>query len=135
MDEGAPVTELMSTNIRTVTPGTTITEAAETLVEEGIGSLVVVDETDQPVGMFTTTDLARAVSVGDPATETTVEEYMTEDFYTLDARNGARDAAAKMIGRGVHHLPVVDDDGAVIGMVSTMDITSYLSYRTATDMT
>jgi CBS domain-containing protein len=135
MDEGAPVTELMSTNIRTVTPGTTITEAAETLVEEGISSLVVVDETGQPVGMFTTTDLARAVSVGDPATETTVEEYMTEDFYTLDARNGARDAAAKMIGRGVHHLPVVDDDGAVIGMVSTMDITSYLSYRTATDMT
>jgi CBS domain-containing protein len=135
MDEGAPVTELMSTNIRTVTPGTTITEAAETLVEERIGSLVVVDETDQPVGMFTTTDLARAVSAGRPATETTVEEYMTEDFYTLDARNGARDAAAKMIGRGVHHLPVVDDDGAVIGMVSTMDITSYLSYRTATDMT
>jgi CBS domain-containing protein len=85
--------------------------------------------------MFTTTDLARAVSAGNPATETTVEEYMTEDFYTLDARNGARDAAAKMIGRGVHHLPVVDDEGAVVGMVSTMDITAYLSYRTATDMT
>ncbi|WP_136588638.1 CBS domain-containing protein [Salinigranum halophilum] len=135
MDEGAPVTELMSTNIRTVTPGTTITEAAETLVEEGIGSLVVVDDVSQPVGMFTTTDLARAVSAGNPATETTVEEYMTEDFYTLDARNGARDAAAKMIGRGVHHLPVVDDEGAVVGMVSTMDITAYLSYRTATDMT
>ncbi|WP_136602161.1 CBS domain-containing protein [Salinigranum halophilum] len=135
MDEGAPVTELMSTNIRTVTPETTITEAAETLVEEGIGSLVVVDDASQPVGMFTTTDLARAVSVGNPATETTVEEYMTEDFYTLDVRNGARDAAAKMIGRGVHHLPVVDDEGAVVGMVSTMDITAYLSYRTATDMT
>ncbi|WP_142856245.1 CBS domain-containing protein [Salinigranum halophilum] len=135
MDEGAPVTELMSTNIRTVTPETTITEAAETLVEEGIGSLVVVDDASQPVGMFTTTDLARAVSAGNPATETTVEEYMTEDFYTLDARNGARDAAAKMIGRGVHHLPVVDDEGAVVGMVSTMDITAYLSYRTATDMT
>jgi len=135
MDEGAPVTELMSTNIRTVTPETTITEAAETLVEEGIGSLVVVDDASQPVGMFTTTDLARAVSAGNPATETTVEEYMTEDFYTLDVRNGARDAAAKMIGRGVHHLPVVDDEGAVVGMVSTMDITAYLSYRTATDMT
>ncbi len=135
MDEGAPVTELMSTNIRTVTAETTITGAAETLVKEGIGSLVVVDDTDQPVGMFTTTDLARAVSDGNPATETTVGEYMTEDFYTLNASNGARDAAAKMIGRGVHHLPVVDEDGAVIGMVSTMDITSYLSYRAATDMT
>jgi CBS domain-containing protein len=135
MDEGAPVTNLMSTNIRTVTPETTIADAAARLVEEGIGSLVVVDETDQPVGMFTTTDLARAVSDEQPSTETTVGTYMTEDFYTLNAGNGARDAAAKMIGKGVHHLPVVGEDGAVIGMLSTMDITSYLSYRTATDMT
>jgi CBS domain-containing protein len=135
MDEGAPVTDLMSTNIRTVTPETSITEAAETLVAEGIGSLIVADEANQPVGMFTTTDLARAVSAGNPPTETRVEEYMTEDFFTLNAQNGVRDAAAKMIGHGVHHLPVVDEDGAVLGMISTMDITSYLSYRTATDMT
>lgn len=134
MDEGAPVTQLMSTDIHTVTPDTTITAAAGTLVGERIGSLVVVNDANQPVGMFTNTDLAKLVSDGRSPTETTVGEYMTEEFFTLDARNGARDAAAKMIGRHVHHLPVVDEDGSVIGMVSTMDITSYLTYRTATDM-
>jgi CBS domain-containing protein len=85
--------------------------------------------------LFTNTDLARLVSDGRSPAETTVEEYMTDEFFTLNAQNGARDAAAKMIGKNVHHLPVVDDDGAVVGMVSTMDITAYLSYRTVTDMT
>jgi len=135
MDEGAPVTQLMSKSLHTITPDTTITDAAGTLIAEGIGSLVVVDESNKPVGMFTNTDLAELVSDGRSPTETTVEEYMTDEFFTLNARNGARDAAAKMIGKNVHHLPVVDDDGAVVGMVSTMDITAYLSYRTVTDMT
>jgi CBS domain-containing protein len=135
MDEGAPVTQLMSKSLHTVTPETTITEAAGTLIAEGIGSLVVVDDANHPIGLFTNTDLARLVSDGRSPTETTVEEYMTDEFFTLNAQNGARDAAAKMIGRNVHHLPVVDEDGAVIGMVSTMDITAYLSYRTVTDMT
>lgn len=135
MDEGAPVTEIMSKTVYTVTPDTTVTEAAGRLIEERIGSLVVVDEANHPVGLFTNTDLAKLVSDGKSPTETAVGEYMTEKFFTLDAHNGARDAAAKMIGRHVHHLPVVDEDGAVIGMVSTMDITSYLTYRAATDMT
>jgi CBS domain-containing protein len=124
----------MSKTIHTVTPETTVTNASQRLIEEDIGSLIVVNDANQPVGLFTNTDLAKLVSDGRSPTETTVEEYMTEKFFTLSAENGARDAAAKMIGRGVHHLPVVDDDGAVIGMVSTMDITSYLTYRTATDM-
>lgn len=135
MDEGAPVTQLMSKSLHTITPDTTITDAAGTLIAEGIGSLVVVDESNKPVGMFTNTDLARLVSDGRSPAETTVEEYMTDEFFTLNAQNGARDAAAKMIGKNVHHLPVVDDDGAVVGMVSTMDITAYLSYRAVTDMT
>jgi CBS domain-containing protein len=135
MDEGAPVTQLMSKTLHTVSPDATITDAAGTLIEEGISSVVVVDDESHPVGLFTTTDLARLVSDGRSPTETTVGEYMTDEFFTLNERNGARDAAAKMIGRGVHHLPVVDDGGAVIGMVSTMDITAYLSYRTAADMT
>lgn len=134
MDEGAPVTQLMSKNIYTVQPDATIADAAGKLIEESIGSLVVVDDADQPVGMFTNTDLARVVSEGKSPTETTVDEYMTTEFFTLNAENGARDAAAKMIGKGVHHLPVVDEDGSVIGMVSTMDITAYLSYQSVTDM-
>lgn len=134
MDEGAPVTQLMSTDIHTVMPDTTITDAAGEFIDEGIGSLIVVNDANEPVGMFTNTDLARVVSDGKPAAETTVEEYMTTEFFTLNAENGARDAAAKMIGKGVHHLPVVDEDGSVIGMVSTMDITAYLSYQSVTDM-
>ena len=134
MDEGAPVTQLMSKKIYTVTPDATITDAAGKLIDEGIGSLVVVDDENHPVGMFTNTDLAKVVSEGKSPTETTVEEYMTTEFFTLNAENGARDAAAKMIGKGVHHLPVVDEDGSVIGMVSTMDITAYLSYQSVTDM-
>jgi CBS domain-containing protein len=135
MDDGAPVTRIMSTDIHTVTPDATIVDAAATLVAEGIGSLIVVNDANEPVGMFTTTDLARLTADEQPPGETTVGEYMTTDFFTLNAENGVRDAAAKMIGEGVHHLPVVDEDGAVIGMVSTMDLTAHLSYQATTDMT
>ena len=126
---GVPVTRLMTADVLTVTPNATITDAAATLLAEEVSSLVVVDESNRPVGMFTTTDLAEAVSADESSADATVERYMTDHVVTVGAEQSVRDAAAKMITNDVHHLPVTGDDDGVVGMLSTMDVTAYLSYK------
>jgi len=52
----------MSSPVQTVTPETPIHEAAGTMLDRDIGSLVVVDEDDRPEGILTTTDLTAYLS-------------------------------------------------------------------------
>lgn len=128
-----PVERLMTTGVLTVAAETTVEDAAGTLLSEAVGSLVVVDQHDVPVGMFTNTDLAEFVSERSPA-DATVSEYMTNPVVTVGARSDLDEAAAKMIRHGVHHLPVTGEDGRIVGILSTMDLTSHFSYTGGTDM-
>ncbi|MEF8786598.1 MAG: CBS domain-containing protein [Haloarculaceae archaeon] len=121
------VARLMSSGVISVTPDTLVEEAADTLLEEQIGSLVVVDGNNQLKGILTSTDFVRIVSKSQPKAQTTVEKYMTDQVVTVEAQDPIRDAADKMITYNIHHLPVVDDKEGVIGMLSTTDLTAYLS--------
>lgn len=131
--DGTPVARLMTTGVFTVTPDTSVTAAAETLLLEEIGSLVVVDGEERPVGMLTNTDLVGIVSAGELDGGATVEQYMSDHIVTIGERDSIRDAAAKMITNGIHHLPVTDDEGGIVGILSTMDLTAHLSYTTGTE--
>jgi signal-transduction protein with cAMP-binding, CBS, and nucleotidyltransferase domain len=131
--EKTPVARLMTSGALTVASDAALEDAAQTLLDEGVGSLVVVDESDRPVGMFTTTDLAEFVAEGASRTDATVAEYMTDRVVTIETRSSTRDAAARMIRNGVHHLPVTED-GSVVGMLSTMDLAAYFAYTGGSDM-
>lgn len=121
------VGRLMSEDVVTVTPNTLVEEAATILIEENIGSLVVVDEDGQLEGILTSTDFVRIVKESHPKAETTVGRYMTEDVVTVSAQDSIQEAADRIIEYGFHHLPVVDNTEGVIGMLSTTDITAYIS--------
>jgi CBS domain-containing protein len=121
------VARLMSTDIVTVAPDTPVEEAADTLRTHDIGSLVVVDADNHLEGILTSTDFVRIVAESEPKAETTVERYMTRDVVTASAQESIRGAADRLITYGIHHLPVVDDREGVIGMLSTTDLTAYLS--------
>lgn len=121
------VARLMSSGVITVTPDTLVEEAADTLLDKQIGSLVVVDSNNQLKGILTSTDFVRIVSKSQPKAQTTVEKYMTTQVVTVEAQDSIRDAADKMITYDIQHLPVVDDEEGVIGMLSTTDLTAYLS--------
>ena len=118
---------LMSTPVRTVSPDTSVQEAARTLIEHGIGSVVVVDGDNRLEGILTTTDFVRIVADGEVSSETPVTAYMSTDVTTATVNESIRDVADIFIERGSHHLPIVDDAEGVIGMVSTQDLTAYLS--------
>jgi len=120
------VGQLMSENVFTATKDTLVEDAAETMLSEGIGSLVVVDNDGKLEGILTTTDFVDIVAKSKPKAQTTVERYMTTDVRTAGAQDSIRDVADAMIEHGFHHMPVVDD-GTVIGIVTTKDLTSYIS--------
>jgi CBS domain-containing protein len=121
------VGRVMSSGIHTVDPDTPIEEAAAVLLEERIGSLVVTDDENQPTGIVTKTDFVRLVAHDDPAETTTVDDQMSGEVVTLDAQDHLQKAADLFITYNIHHLPVVDDTEGVIGMLSTTDLTSYMS--------
>jgi len=121
------VGRIMSSPVQTVLPETPIHEAAETMLSHDIGSLVVVDENDQPTGILTSTDFVRLAADREPTDDTVVSSYMTEALTTATAHDEIRDAADRMMEHGVHHMPVVDEEEGVIGILTTTDLTAYLS--------
>jgi CBS domain-containing protein len=121
------VASLMSPDVVTVTPNTLVEEAAEQLREREIDSLVVVDHYGRIEGILTSTDFVEIVARSQPKAETTVERYMTDQVVTVGPQDSLREAADTMITYGIRHLPVVDNDDEVVGMLSSTDLTAYLS--------
>ncbi|TQQ82311.1 CBS domain-containing protein [Halonotius roseus] len=126
--EAVPVEQLMTTDLVTVTADEGVESAAGTILEKEAGSLVVLDDDDQIAGILTCTDLAKLVSDGAVPADADVGDYMTEDVTTTDPEESIQDAAVKMLTGQIQHLPVVDSDDAVVGMLSTTDLTAHLTY-------
>jgi Predicted signal-transduction protein containing cAMP-binding and CBS domains len=125
--EAVPVEQLMTTDLVTVTPDEGVESAAGTILEKKAGSLVALDGDGELAGILTCTDLTELVSDGSVPAEATVGDYMTADVTTVDPEESIQDAAVKMITGQIQHLPVIDD-GEVVGMLSTTDLTSHLTY-------
>jgi CBS domain-containing protein len=121
------VGRLMSSPVETARPEAPIRDAAATMLASGIGSIVVVDDENRLEGILTTTDFVRIVADGPTADDTPVSAYMSTDLTTTTANEPVREIARTMTDQGIHHVPVVDDEEGVIGIVTTTDLTAYLS--------
>lgn len=122
------VGQLMSDDLHTATKDTLVEDAAETMLSNGVSSLVVVDDNGHLEGILTTTDFVDIVAKSKPKAETTVERYMTTDVRTAAVGDSIQDVADAMVEHGFHHMPVVDDgDDTVVGLISTTDLTAYIS--------
>jgi CBS domain-containing protein len=122
------VGRLMSSPVQTVAPESPIHDAAELMIRQDIGSLIVVDEGDHPEGILTSTDFVH-LAADRAAPDTLVREYSTEVHATAAANDHLQGAADRMMDEGVHHLPVVDEDEGVIGILTSTDLTAYLSHN------
>jgi CBS domain-containing protein len=123
-----PVARLMTQDLVTVSPETSLVEAGEVLLDRDIGSVVVVDSSRKLVGILTSTDFVNIVTNDLATAGATVAEFMTESVVTVGAEATIRDAAATMIADDIEHLPVEEQDGSVAGMLSTTDLTAHLAY-------
>ncbi len=121
------VARLMTTDLHTVGRDTLVEDAAAVLLDNDISSVLVVDDDDRLEGILTTTDFVDIVAKSQPKAQTTVERYMSTEVVTADAQDTVADVAATMVDRGFHHVPVVDDEGAAIGIITTSDLAAYVS--------
>lgn len=121
------VASLMSTDLKTVTPDTLVEDAAALMLDNVIGSVVVVDDDGELVGILTRTDFVAIVAGQEPKDQTPVTKYMTADVVTAKAGDSIREVADRMVEAGIHHMPVVDETEGLIGMITTSDLTAYLS--------
>lgn len=116
------VREVMSAAPETVTPETTLADAAKVMDRVDIGDVLIVDGTGQLRGIVTDRDIAiRAVAEGRDPNTTTVEEIMTPTVETVSSSATVREAIETMRRHDIRRLPVVDG-GSPIGIVSLGDL-------------
>jgi IMP dehydrogenase len=124
VDESVQVAAVMSTTLRTISPGASLRAAAQTMREHDVSALLV---TGSRIGIVTSTDILDAVAGGTDVEATSVGEAMTAPVETITTDLQLGEAAAMMTNFGIKHLPVVDRDGEPVGMVSSTDLTGVLA--------
>lgn len=101
----------------------TAEQGIRAMLDRHVGAVAVLDENQRIAGIFTERDVLRrlAASGRDPA-QTPIREVMTTpvEMATLDTTPGQ--ALATMVERHYRHLPIVDDEGKLLGMLSIRDV-------------
>jgi CBS domain-containing protein len=116
------IRELMTVRPRTVKAGDPIVEAAKLMKGEDSGIAPIVDG-DRLVGVVTDRDIAiRVVAEGRDPRETKVEDIASQNLVTIDPQQGLDEALRLMAQHQVRRLPVVEEDGKLVGIVSQADV-------------
>jgi signal-transduction protein with cAMP-binding, CBS, and nucleotidyltransferase domain len=89
--------------------------------EHNVGAIVVVEQ-DRPVGIVTDRDLARSVCILGTSPEAHVQNVMTCPVATIRQDEGVYNATQQMMELAVRRLPVVDEVGGLVGLVSLDDL-------------
>lgn len=120
------VEDICTREVVSIGPAVSLIEAAETMRRGHVGTLVVCDGADGarvPIGMLTDRDIVVSAIATGLAIETLhVGDVMTRPAVTCHSSDLLFDAIAAMRRQGVRRLPVVDEHGALAGIVSAQDI-------------
>jgi CBS domain-containing protein len=109
--------DVMRTEVIVVAPEDTLGEVAERMSAVNVGAVVVKDY-GRLIGILTERDMLKAMAARVHTSEARVRQWMTEDPLTASADMEVEEAAQIMLEHNFRHLPIVDDGGAVIGLVS-----------------
>jgi CBS domain-containing protein len=108
-----------------IAPSQSVAEAVEAMRRESVGCILVC-EADQIQGIFTERDLLRRVlAVGKPLS-TPIRDCMTASPVVVHRKESIASAVRRMVEGGYRHLPVVDEAGRLVGMISVKRIMHYL---------
>ncbi len=119
-----PVSRLLrnQTQVVSVHPLVTVSEAVHVMVKNNVGSLVVLDADENLVGIFTERDLLqRVVAKGLDPESASIESVMTRGVRVVDRTADRHDLLLLMEELHIRHVPIVDND-VVLGVVSLRDV-------------
>jgi predicted transcriptional regulator len=110
----------------TITPSASVFEALELMAEKNIGALPVV-ENNKLVGIFSERDYARKVILkGKSSKKTKIDELMTRQVYCIPPNKMIEDCMMVMSAKHIRHLPVVDEQNQLMGILTMRDIVKAL---------
>ena len=123
--DGIRVSTVMTNDVVCVSEDLTIEELATLFLERGISGAPVVDSQGYPLGVVSKTDIVRdTYEAGGGAT---VQDIMTPLTFKLYEHAALSQAAALMAYEGVHRVPVVSEQGRVVGILSSLDVMRWLA--------
>ena len=114
--------KIASVPAATVSPQSAVTEAVQGMNDKRVGAVAVV-ENDELVGIFTERDvMIRVVLAGKDPKTTTMSEVMTREVETAQVDMHYGDCLRVMVERHFRHLPIIDSDNHVLGVLSVRDM-------------
>jgi CBS domain-containing protein len=111
------IAEVMRPEFIEVAPEDTLGEVADRMTALNVGAVVVKDF-GRLIGILTERDLLKAMAARVHTSEARVRQWMTENPITASAETDVEEAARVMLENGFRHLPVLDENGQVAGVVS-----------------
>ena len=123
------VSQLLRTkghDVWSVSPDTSIYDALKLMSDMNIGAVVVLEQ-GEVVGIFSERDYARKVVLqGKSSRRTAVREAMTPEVYSVRPADTVETCMALMTDKHFRHLPVLNDDGELVGIISIGDVVKSL---------
>jgi CBS domain-containing protein len=117
------VLELCDSNVAAVSLQASVADAIRTMLDHHVGAVAVVDNQHRVAGVFSERDLLRKLALNwrDPE-QTPVRDVMTTPVELATAETGPGEALITMMDRHFRHLPIVDNDGKLLGMLSIRNV-------------
>src|SRR4030066_1629531 len=122
------VKDLMTKNVLTIDSNKTIIEAAALMSQNDVGDLVVM-ENNTPVGIVTERDFVRRVLAVGKSTNTRVSEVMSTPLRVIDPEAPIKEAARRMVSKGIRRLAVIKDN-KLVGIITVTDLAKHLGKKT-----
>ncbi|HEX6671032.1 MAG TPA: CBS domain-containing protein [Nitrososphaeraceae archaeon] len=125
------VSTIMTPNVITVNEKQTLREASKFMYQHNIGGLIVLMDTsnnenaeiDKPIGIITERDIARLVAFSSNlSTDTPTSELMSRPLITINQKSSIKDASDLMQQHNIRRLPVLDNKGKLVGIITAKDI-------------
>ncbi len=126
-----PASEICNRNVVVMRQEESVTAAAGLMRRHHVGDVIVVDQKDGfsiPVGIVTDRDIViEVVSKGLDPESLSVGEIMAPELATIEGGKGLTDAIEYMRSKGVRRLPVIDERGALLGILALDDLLELLA--------
>ena len=125
------VKDFMTKGVLTVDEEKTIFEAAELMSQKEVGDVVVL-KGEIPRGIVTERDFVRRVVAKKTPLDAKISDVMTKPLITISPEASLKEAARKMVNRGIRRLPVVEQH-KLVGIIVVSDFARHLSKKTLTE--
>lgn len=113
-------------DVRTIRPDATIADVIQRMRAERIGAMVVSDNGTRIVGIISDRGIIEAIADrGTVVTDERVSDLMTREVFTCSPRDEVSALMATMTNRRIRHIPVVDGDGLLCGIISIGDVVKH----------